>query len=113
MAKIKFGEKKTKREDGFIETTMVAYADVTKIAKNIFGDVKKSYLILDAYYKGEPIEDWKKNIKEQYSSIKDSDMGLEVDAKTLYVEFVNGKVASFTTSEWGSVHSCKSMIEIA
>ena len=110
MAKIKFGEHKIKQDNGFIEKNIVAYADVTKTCKNIFGDVKNAYLILDTYYEGESLDDWKKRVKEQYF-IKDSDR-LEIDGQVLYIEFSNGKIVKIITSEWGSIYSYKRMIEI-
>ena len=110
MAKIKFGEQKIKRDNGFIEKNIVAYADVTKTCKNIFGDVIKAYLMLETYYEGEPIDNWKKRVKEEYY-INNLDR-LEIDGQELYIEFSKGKIVKIITSEWGTIYSHKRMIEI-
>lgn len=44
MTKAKIKEYQYKRSDGFIETKLIAYIDVTKNVKNIFGDIVKKRL---------------------------------------------------------------------
>ena len=66
--KVKFGKRKVKQVTGFIETEIIAYVDVTKIAKNIFDNVKKAIIVQDTYYQLGTLEEWKKSQKNNMVS---------------------------------------------
>ena len=110
--KVKFGKRKVKQVTGFIETRIIAYVDVTKIAKNLFDNVKRAIIVQDTYYQFETLEEWKKSQKEAASKIDDKDRKLDIDGQDLIIEFKSGKVIEFHTSEWGRVTSIKEMPEI-
>jgi hypothetical protein len=103
MVKVKIKEYQYKRSDGFVETKLIAYTDVTKNAKNIFGDiVKKAIVVVDEYdeMKGSKSE-WRDFVKVEY------DVGnenvLNVDSSVAYITFINGKCVKFYSSEWGTI----------
>lgn len=85
------------------ETKLIAYIDVTKNAKNIFGDiVKKAIIVVDEYdeMKGSKSE-WQNIIKEVEYDV--GDKVLNVDANVAYITFTNGKCVKFYSSEWGTI----------
>ena len=105
MTKAKIKECKYKRSDGFIETKLIAYIDVTKNAKNIFGNiVKKAIAVVDEYddMKGSKSE-WQNLIKEAKYDVGNKNV-LNVDASVVYITFTNGKHVKFYSSEWGTIN---------
>ena len=108
MMKAKIKEYQYKRSDGFIETKLIAYIDVTKNAKNIFGDiVKKAIIVVDEYneIKGSKSE-WKNLVKEVEYNV--GNKVLKVDANVAYITFTNGKCVKFYSSEWGTIATADS-----
>ena len=102
--KAKFGKRKVKHSDGFIDTETIAYVDVTKTIKNFFKDTKRAVIIQATYYEDESLEDWKKSQREISAKIKDDGKHLNVDGQELIIELSNGKCVSFWTSECGSLN---------
>ena len=101
--KAKFGKIKVKKNNGFIDTELVAYVDITKIAKNLFDNVKRAILIQNKFYDDIPLEEWKESQREIASKIDSNSKALDIDAAKLIIEFSSGKVTSFRTSEWGEI----------
>lgn len=100
--KIKFTESVLKHDNGFVEDIVIAYVDVTPEAKNIIGSfVKSAKLIVSQNSKNNSSSEWKDELKDV--SIDVSDNNINVDGNTLVVEFSNGNIVSFYTSEWGWV----------
>lgn len=102
--KAKIKEYQHKRSNGFVETKMIAYIDVTKNAKNIFGDiVKKAIVVVDEYdeMKGSKSE-WQNFIKEVEYDVGNENV-LSVDTSFAYITFTNGKCIRFYSSEWGTI----------
>ena len=105
MIKSKIKECKYKHSNGFTETKLIAYIDVTKNAKNIFGNiVKKAIAIVDEYddMKGSKSE-WKNLIKEVEYDVNNKNV-LNVDTSVVYITFTNGKCVKFYSSEWGTIN---------
>ena len=106
MTKAKIKECKYKHSNGFIETKLIAYIDVTKNAKNIFGNiVKKAIAVVDEYddMKGSKSE-WQNFVKEVEYDIGNKNV-LNVDANVVYITFTNGKCVKFYSSEWGTINA--------
>jgi len=104
MAKAKIKEYQHKRSNGFVETKLIAYIDVTKNVKNIFGDiVKKAIVVVDEYdeMKGSKSE-WRNFIKEAGYNVGNENV-LSVDNSFTYITFTNGKCIRFYSSEWGTI----------
>jgi len=106
MTKAKIKECKYKHSDGFIETKLIAYIDVTKNAINIFGNiVKKVIAIVDEYdnMKGSKSE-WQNLVKEVKYDVGNKNV-LNVDASVVYITFTNNKCVKFYSSEWGTINA--------
>ena len=104
MAKVKFKEYQRKNDNGFLETVTIAYIDITSEAKNIFGNiVKKANQIVNEYNEMYgSLNGW----KEECRSIKNNSTNdyIEVDNEhCVIVEFTNGNVVEFFSSEWGHI----------
>jgi hypothetical protein len=104
MAKVKFKEYQRKIDNGFIENVTIAYIDITHEAKNIFGNiVKKANQIVSEYNEMYgSLNGWKEECRSiQNNSTKDY---IEVDNEHyVIVEFTNGNVVEFFSSEWGHI----------
>lgn len=104
MTKAKIKEYQHKHSDGFVETKLIAYIDVTKNAKNIFGNiVKNAIVVVDEYdeMKGSKSE-WRNFVKEVEYDIGNENV-LNVDTSFVYITFTNGKCIKFYSSEWGAI----------
>ena len=104
MKKAKIKEYQHKRSNGFVETKLIAYIDVTKNAKNIFGDiVKKAIEVVDEYdeMKGSESE-WRDFVEEVEYDVGNENV-LNVDTSIIYITFTNGKCIKFYSSEWGTI----------
>ena len=104
MAKAKIKRYQYKRSNGFVETKLIAYIDVTNNAKNIFGDiVKKAIVVVDEYdeMKGSESE-WRNLVKEVRYDVDNKNV-LNVDSSVAYITFKNGKCIKFYSSEWGTI----------
>ncbi len=99
--KIKFAESVLKHDNGFVENIVIAYVDVTSEAKNIIGNFVKSAKLIVSQSSKHSSSEWKDEWKNV--SIEVSDNNINVDGNTLVVEFSNGNIVSFYTSEWGWV----------
>ena len=109
MTKAKIKEYQYKRSDGLIEIKLIAYIDVTKNVKNIFGNiVKKAIVVVDEYdeMKGS-IPEWRNLVKEVRYDVGNENV-LRVDSSVAYITFTNGKCIKFYSSEWGSIDGGKS-----
>lgn len=104
MTKAKIKECKYKHSDGSIETKLIAYIDVTKNAKNIFGDIiKKAIAVVDEYDEMKDSKsEWQDVIKEVEYDIGNENV-LNVDTSIVYITFTNDKRIKFYSSEWGTI----------
>ena len=98
-------------------------ADATEVAQHIFGEgvVKKILYEFDRYYDyldRETYVDYKDFIDKKYDELTINlktfiDRGItiddggnpymSIDGEDLFVEFINGVIINFNTSEWGRV----------
>ena len=114
MTKAKIKEYQYKCSNGFVETKMIAYIDVTKNAKNIFGNiVKKAIVVVDEYdeMKGN-ISEWRNLVKEVRYDVGNENV-LSVDSSVAYITFINGKCIKFYSSEWGTIRETNEFHRVA
>lgn len=108
----------------YYDGSYVILADITVFTASIFGDglVNKMLCEIDKYYSfsdNEIYTDYKDFINKKYDELSNNlnlimtkgvsinDDGkpyLSVDGEDLIIEFINGAIISFNTSEWGSVN---------
>ena len=104
MNKVKFKEYQKKHNNGYIETDLIAYVDITTAAKDIFGNiVKEAYQVISEYNElNETKENWKRLCKNM--SVNVSKNHIEVDNENyVIIEFTNGNIVEFFSSEWGHI----------
>lgn len=107
----------------YYDNAYAILADVTEIAQHIFGEgiVKKILYEFDRYYDYSDREiyvDYKDFIDKKYDELTTNlktfiDRGItiddggkpymSIDGEDLFVEFINGVIVNFNTSEWGRV----------
>lgn len=76
---------------------------VTKIAKNIFGDIVHKVYFSSEFYGSE--DETISRIDRDINSGFNRDDCIDQDCKTIVIEFVNGKKVVFSNSEWGSMEA--------
>lgn len=78
---------------------------LTEIAKNIFGDIAVKAFYSTEFYGHLKEEQMLKYIDDDINESTHSDNVIDIDEKTIVVEFSNGKKVAFFSSEWGSIES--------
>jgi hypothetical protein len=111
MNKVKFREYQKKHNNGYIETNLIAYVDITTTARNIFGNiVRGAYQVISEYNElNETRENWKQLCKNM--SVNVSENYIEVDNENhVIIEFTNGNIVEFFSSEWGHITKSDELI---
>ena len=106
MNEVKFKEYQKKHNNGYIETDIIAYIDITIAAKNIFGNiVREAYQVISKYNDlNETKENWKQLCQDMSVNVNISKNNIEVDNEQfVIIEFTNGNVVEFFSSEWGHI----------
>jgi len=78
---------------------------VTTIAKNIFGDIVHKVYYAEVHYDHREESQTISMIDRQITSACNSEKSIDQDAKTIIIEFTNGRKVVFSNSEWGSMEA--------
>lgn len=76
---------------------------VTKIAKNIFGDIVHKVYYCESHYAQVDEADTIARIDREVAGSFHTDTSIDQDGRTIVIEFVNGRSVVFSNSEWGGM----------
>lgn len=76
---------------------------VTKIAKNIFGDIVKKAYYCEVHYSSITEAETIATIDREIANSFHTETSIDQDGRTIVIEFVNGRSVVFSNSEWGSM----------
>lgn len=80
-------------------------AEVTKIAKHIFGDIVNKVYYAEVSYDFVTEEDSIARIDKYIETAQNKEDGIDQDCRMIVIEFVNGRNVIFSNSEWGSMEA--------
>jgi hypothetical protein len=76
---------------------------VTKIAKNIFGDIVHKVYYAESHYSTVEEAETIARIDREIASSFHTENSIDQDGRTIVIEFVNGRSVVFSNSEWGAM----------
>lgn len=76
---------------------------VTKIAKNIFGDIVHKVYYAESHYANVEEAETIARIDREISSSFHTENCIDQDGRTIVIEFINGRSVVFSNSEWGGM----------
>lgn len=82
--------------------------NMTKVAKNIFGDIVNNAYYAEINYSFIPEEETILKLDKLILNSVHKEEEIDQDAKVIVIEFINGKRVIFHNSEWGSMSALKS-----
>ena len=76
---------------------------VTKIAKNIFGDIVHKVYYAESHFAHVDEAITIASIDRDIANSSHSETTIDQDGKTIVIEFINGRSVVFSNSEWGAM----------
>ncbi len=79
--------------------------EITKIAKNIFGDIVNNVYYADVLYDGINLDYLISKIDRDINNASNTNLSIDQCGINIVIEFINGQKVFFSNSEWGSMES--------